>query len=58
MASKRKLEVEEAPVEESKGTGISFEESCVIVTTLALICGIICILWKLGVNYDAGPFAG
>ena len=58
MASRRKLEVEEAQTDEPTGPGMSFEEACVIVTTLALFIGLICILIKMGSSYDAGPFAG
>ena len=56
MASRRKLEVEEAQTEEPTGPGISLEECCVIVTTIALFIGLICILIKMGLSYDAGPF--
>ncbi len=56
MASRRKLDVEEVNEEVDAGSGIKFEESIVIVTTVALICGIVSILWKLGSSYGAGPF--
>lgn len=58
MASRRKLEVEEAQTEETSEAKISFAEACVIVTTLALVLGIVFILYKLGSTYNAGPFGG
>ena len=59
MASrKRKLEVEEtSPEEESKGPSIHFEEACILVTTVALLAGIVVIFLMLGQRFGAGPFA-
>ena len=58
MAARRRLEVEEATAKEDVGPKLKFEEACVLVTTVALVAGIIMILIKLGSTYDAGPFAG
>ena len=58
MASRRKLDVEEASPQQEGGPKIKFEESCVYVTTAALVCGIIMILIMLGADFGAGPFGG
>lgn len=56
MASRRRLDVEEVNDQESEDSGVKFEEGLVIVTTLALVCGIVFILMKLGSSYAVGPF--
>ncbi len=58
MASRKKLDVEDASSAEEEGSKIKFEESCVLVTTIALIGGIVMILLKMGWSYNVGPFAG
>lgn len=58
MASrKRKLEVEETSAEEPKGPSIGFEDACILVTTVALLAGIVVIFLMLGQRFDVGPFA-
>ncbi len=60
MASRRKkkLDVEETTVAEEEGSKIKFEEACVLVTTVTLICGIVVIFIMLGGHYGIGPLAG
>mgnify|MGYP003573029687 CR=1 FL=1 len=57
MASRRKLDVEEAPSGEEAQSKIKFEEACILVTFVALIAGVVMILLKMGSTYNAGPFA-
>ena len=56
MASRRKLDVEEAAGKESEGPKIKFEEACILVTTIALICGIIMVWLKSMSSFGEGPF--
>lgn len=56
MASRRKLDVEEAAGKESEGLKIKFEEACILVTTVALICGIIMVWLKSMSSFGEGPF--
>ena len=57
MASRKKLEVQETPDQESQGSKIKLEEGLVLTTTLALVAGIVAILLKLAASYGMGPFA-
>lgn len=56
MASRRKLDVEETTGNESEGPKIKFEEACILVTTIALICGVVMIWLKSMSSFGEGPF--
>jgi len=56
MASRRKLEVQDAGAEKKEGLNLKFEEVCVLDTTTALVLGILMILIMMGKNFDAGLF--
>jgi len=58
MASRRKLEVEDVAEQEVSGSSMKLEDVLIIITLITLICGIVCIMLKLGSDYDAGLFKG
>ena len=56
MASRRRLEVEETSSQEEQGPKIKFEEACILVTTVALLCGVVIIWLKAMASFGEGPF--
>ena len=56
MASRRRLKVEEAATDQDTTAKVSFEESCIYTTTVALVVGIIMVMILMGRDFDAGMF--
>lgn len=60
MAKRRQAieEIEEVEEAEAEATGGGLELGLVVVTTIALIAGLVVGFRELGVHYGIGPFAG